>query len=1356
MSAENSSVVKMPLFDGTNFGNWKYRIGIVLDERGLRKYIEEELSSILSGEEAEHRDKIRMEEKKCISILVQTIHDNQLEYVKDKVTAKEMFDTLSGIFERKSIASQLVLRKQLLSMKYNENDNIIDHFLEFDTKMRQLRSTGAKLEDSDVVVHLLLTLPKSYDGLVMAVETIDESRLTVEFVKTRLMDEYNKRKGAGGNRTVGASAMNASVTCYKCGKKGHIRAKCRSKFDKQSNGNKTKSNDHSTNKAKNQANNADSETSMLTVVDAHHTASKNACTETIGNMSQHALLGNGTKIKFILDSGATQHMVNNCCYFDELFDTNEVSIGVAKKNQKLISNQYGNIVIQTDFDGGKTTKIKDVLLINDLKCNLLSISVLTKKGYSIVFNENSACISLNGETKFIARATGRLYEVTFDVKKPGFAAITDKREIGTSNLWHFRLGHLNLNDMKRLMNQSKLNGLNKINSGLSFCECCVLSKQTRQPFPVNKNTRSTRILELIHSDVCSMTNPAYDGTKYFVAFVDDYSRASMVYCIERKSEVLQKFKEFLSMAEAFHGCRVAKLKTDNGGEYTSKEFHEFCRVKGIQLIYTVPHNPEMNGVAERLNRTLQDKARAMLLSSGLEDKFWNEAIQTANYLKNRSPTAAFGQQFADKTPADIWFGKQQDISHLRIFGSTCYNFLPECKREKLEARSFKCIMLGYASSIGTYRLWNVDKNRLIVGRHVKFNENEILNRAKIIELPNSGEEPNVQKDINEDDDDDFVDAENSLNKGTDGDGGEDIEINDAKGDCIGNTNKIHSAKPNGTGNIIHGIEENNTGNNNLRRGTRERRPPNRFADSEYSTHCALTAEQFVEEDPKNMEGAKRRSDWQNWKEAVDAEYNALIKNNTWTECELPKGRHAISCKWVFKLKRNAHGEVDKYKARLVARGFTQREGFDYEETYSPVAKLTTLRIMLSVANHFDLHVQQMDVKSAFLNGNLREEIYMHRPEGFKNDNLVLKLNKAIYGLKRASRMWNESFNNFMRRIGFGRCASDRCLYTKNENGIYTYIILYVDDLLIIGQNMEKISEIKKSLSKQFEMTDIGKVDTFLGMCIQQDVSSATINMSQKHYLKNVLRKFNMGDCKPASVPIQKGLQLNKNEDDECSKQPYRELMGCLTYATITARPDLCAAVNYFSGFQSNFNDEHFTHAKHILRYVHGTINLEMVYRKNNNADILVGYSDADWGGDHNDRKSTSGYVFEVFGNVVSWSSRKQATISQSSTEAEYIALAQAINEATWIKSVLFEMGIKIENPVTIYEDNQACIKIAEEPREHKRMKHIDIKYCFIRDEIANGHMRIKYKPTTEQTADIMTKGLAKGLFIKHRNNLNLI
>lgn len=297
--------------------------------------------------------------------------------------------------------------------------------------------------------------------------------------------------------------------------------------------------------------------------------------------------------------------------------------------------------------------------------------------------------------------------------------------------------------------------------------------------------------------------------------------------------------------------------------------------------------------------------------------------------------------------------------------------------------------------------------------------------------------------------------------------------------------------------------------------------------------------------------------------------------------------------------------------------------------------------------------------------------------------------------------------------------------------------------------------IKKLLSKQFEMTDIGPVGTFLGMHIEQNTKTGTINMSQHRYLKNVLRKFNMVDCKPASTPIEKGLQLKKNDSDECSNQQYRELIGCLTYATLTSRPDLCAAVNYFGGFQNCYNEQHFTHAKRILRYIQGSIDLRMVYRRHEATEVLVGFSDADWGGDQNDRKSTTGYVFKVYGNVVSWTSRKQATISQSSTEAEYIALAQAVSEAKWMKSLLFEIGIEINQPISMFEDNQSCIKIAEEPREHKRMKHIDIKYCFIRDEIANGIIKVKYKPTSEQTADIMTKGLGTNLFVKHRNDLNL-
>lgn len=601
--------------------------------------------------------------------------------------------------------------------------------------------------------------------------------------------------------------------------------------------------------------------------------------------------------------------------------------------------------------------------------------------------------------------------------------------------------------MNKLVNQNKLNGLNKVNTESGFCECCVLGKQTRKPFPVNKNARSNRILCLIHTDVCSMPNRAYDGSKYFVTFTDDFSRASMIYCIERKSDVLQKFKEFVAMAEALHGCRVATLKADNGGEYISKEFNEFCKKAGIQIRFTVPYNPEMNAVAERLNRTLQDKARTMLLSSDLEEKFWSEAIHTANYLKNRSPTSAVGEQFKDKTPADIWFNGKQDISHLRVFGSACYNFIPENKRKKLEARSSKCIMLGYASSIGSYRLWDMERNELVIGRHVKFNEGDILRRAQVIEILDSGadvnksQNENIKLDADSNDNDSEASNEDFKNDhSAELDGTGDDHINGTNSDGIGNNN-------------IHSVERNGTGNVELRRSERRRKRPDFYGEWDFGTHYALSAEQFVENDPRTMNEAMKREDWPQWKDAVDSEYNALIKNNTWSICELPKNRHAVSCKWVFKLKRNAQGEIDKYKARLVARGFSQREGFDYMETYSPVAKLTTLRILLSVANHMNMFVHQMDVKSAFLNGKLHEEIFMQQPEGFRNGNGVLKLNRAIYGLKQASRVWNESFNDFMVGIGFKRCASDRCLYVKNNNGTLCYVLLYVDDLLIVCKDM---------------------------------------------------------------------------------------------------------------------------------------------------------------------------------------------------------------------------------------------------------------------------------------------------------------
>lgn len=1374
-----NNIVKIQQFDGTNFSNWKYRVGILLDEKGLRKYIDEDLDAILAGVLAESRDATKLEEKKCVSILVQSIHDSQLEYVREKKKAKEMYDALCSVFERKSISTQLLLRKQLLMMKYHESDDITDHFLKFDRMIRELKSTGAKMEELDVVVHLLLTLPKSYDNLVTALETMDQAKLSLEFVKTRLMDEHNKRTGGNSSSkssepgAMSAKAKSREIVCYRCNKPGHKKSQCF--LNKKGKNGKSKS--ESANEA------VDAKGDSMCAVTNEQT---NTCSDmsTVGS-AQAAQCSNGTsQIKFVLDSGATQHMVNDKRYFNKMHAIDEIKISVAKRNQSISAKQQGDIAVKTLFDGDASTKtIENVLLVDDLKCNLMSIRSLTKKGYVVKFEDDTAHVSLKGKTKFIARTNGKLYEAVFHVNDDTFAGLSGENGVqkASQNLWHFRLGHLNTGDMKKLVNFSDGMRVNVSNESHIVCESCVFGKQTRSSFPVNKRARSSRVLELIHTDVCGpMKTTAYDGSRFFVTFTDDYSRASMVYFMKRKGEVYEKFKEFVAMAEALHGKRVAKLRADNGGEYVPNELKEYCKVKGIQLSFTVPYNPEMNSISERLNRTLEEKARTMMIASGMNHKFWNEAILTANYLKNRSPTSAFGEQFKSKTPAEIWFGRKPDLAHLRIFGCECYNHIPSNKRTKLDAKSSKCIMLGYTGSIGSYRLWNVEQSKLVLGRSVTFNEASVLNRSKIVgvcdseavidRLATSSEEM-LEKEADDtgifDDavDTSFIRRQSMNDNDDDIDGNE--SIHSTASDGVGNNSQLdHGAGTNGTGDNsdgIHSANDNCIGNNERsipRRSERVRQAPDRYGDwatqCDNDVHLALSAEHYVDDDPLTIEEAKRRNDWPEWKKAIESEYASLLKSNTWTVCELPNDRKAISNKWVFKLKRKADGSVDKYKARLVARGFSQKAGFDYNETYAPVAKLVTLKILLSIANHDDMHIHQMDVKSAFLNGDLSETIYMQLPDGFGQQNKVCKLNKALYGLKQASRAWNQKFNDFMIRIGFKRSDSDQCLYVKQHDGVKCFVLLYVDDTLIFCSDLKVIGTIKKLLSNEFEMTDVGEAGSFLGMQIQRDIEKGTITLNQSSYLEKVLRKFGMQECKPKTTPMEKGLHLDLGEKGKCSNHPYRELIGCLTYAAVTTRPDLCAAVGYLSRFQSCFNEQHFNYAKNILHYIRGTIDMKLLYTKNQQAVTLIGYSDSDWAGDRNDSKSTSGYVFKLYGNTISWASRKQPTVSKSSTEAEYIALTEAISECEWIKKLLVDLNVNLGETITIYEDNTSCIKIAEEPREYKRMKHLDVKYMFVRDFVQKGKYDLVQVSSENQLADIMTKALGRILFVKHRNNLSLV
>ncbi len=512
-------------------------------------------------------------------------------------------------------------------------------------------------------------------------------------------------------------------------------------------------------------------------------------------------------------------------------------------------------------------------------------------------------------------------------------------------------------------------------------------------------------------------------------------------------------------------------------------------------------------------------------------------------------------------------------------------------------------------------------------------------------------------------------------------------------------------------------------------------------------------------EPKTIREIEKRKDKEKWFQAMREEMKSIEENRTWKLVERPNDKNVVSCKWVFKIKKDKEGKVERYKARLVARGFTQELGFDYEETFAPVAKFDSIRFLIALANEKDWEIEQMDVNTAFLYGEIDKEIFMEQPDGFqegKEKDLVCKLEKGLYGLKQAGRLWYKKLDEELQGLGFIRMKSENCLYilVDKEKEAEIYILTYVDDLILAARSREKLIRLKERLMKIFKMKELGNLNFILGIEVIRNREKGEIKLSQRDYIKTILKRFNAENLSSRVSPLDSSLRLLKTIDgkrDEkeqknylrVNQKLYQMIIGSLMYLALGTRPDITFAVTYLSQFSSDPSIIHLVAAERVLRYVNGTKSFMLNYRRSREKTIDVKiYCDSDWGGSLIDRKSFSGYVFSLGGGAFSWSSKKQSTVALSSVEAEYMAAVHCSKQVIWFKNLIEEMNIILKNSLIVFSDSQGSIAMGKNNEQKSRSKHIDIKYYFIKDMIEKEILSFSYLETEKMIADFLTKAIS--------------
>ena len=1014
--------------------------------------------------------------------------------------------------------------------------------------------------------------------------------------------------------------------------------------------------------------------------------------------------------KWYIDSGCSKHMTGDVSNFTHISPKKSGHVTYGDNNK-------GRILGVGKIGTNSSNSIENVLLVEGLKHSLLSVSQLCDKGYLVSFDSQKCLIEHKHDIniKHVGHRVNNVYMIDLSIKQENNHCFLSKDD--DPWLWHKRIAHINMDHLNKLISKDLVVGLPKLKFEKDkLCDACQKGKQTRVSFKPKNIVSTTQPLQLLHMDLFGPSRTmSFGGNYYALVIVDDFSRYTWTLFITHKSDSFHAFRKLAKVIQNKKNLKIASIRSDHGGEFENKDFELFCDEHGIEHNFSAPRTPQQNGVVERKNRSLEEIARTLLNDTSLPKYFWAEAVNTACYIMNR----ALIRPILKKTPYELFNGRKPNISHLHVFGCKCF-VLNNGKDNlgKFDAKSDEGIFLGYSLQSKAYRIYNKRTMNIEESIHVTFDEsNAILSRKNMLDdIADSLEHMNIHEQDSKGND-----------KGNNEDPPEEGKSNDAL------PREWKTSRDHPLDNIIGDISKGVTTRHSLK---------------DLCNNMAFVS--MIE--PKNIKEAIIDD---NWIIAMQEELNQFERNNVWKLVEKPENYPIIGTKWVFRNKLDEHGIIIRNKARLVAKGYNQEEGIDYEETYAPVARLEAIRMLLAYASIMNFKLYQMDVKSAFLNGLIQEEVYVEQPPGFEipdKPNHVYKLQKALYGLKQAPRAWYERLSNFLLEKDFSRGKVDTTLFIKRKHNDILLVQIYVDDIIFGSTNDSLCKEFSLDMQSEFEMSMMGELKYFLGLQIKQTQEGIFINQSK--YCKELIKRFGMDSAKHMSTPMSTNCYLDKDESGQSIDiKQYRGMIGSLLYLS-ASRPDIMFSICMCARFQSNPKQSHLSAVKRIMRYLLGTINLGLWYPKNSTCN-LIGYSDSDFAGSKTDRKSTSGTCQFIGSALVSWHSKKQNSVALSTAEAEYISAGSCCAQILWMKQQLSDYGIILDR-IPIKCDNTSAINLSKNPVQHSRTKHIEIRHHFLRDHVLKGDCVLEFVDTKNQLADIFTKPLPKEVFFSIRRELGLL